>query len=398
VGSKSKPKGGQVTTASVTILEAVLPQAATVAAPPAQPEPPPVVPEPDAPPTPAIADGAAAAAFPTHLDATPNVSPEATPEEKLAALNHLALSGALDQQQFTEMYLQQFEALGATEADAAKQWQALQARLAEQREHDQQLAEQLRKQAGPAETRPWDPTADVSAAADAHRRMRDLYEAARKDMAPGGASPLKDAIVKDLSQRTGLSYAVANGFVKSWAGSSSDSQKPSIALQAAAAEKFGVEPTPFIKKQDESMAKSNPDYATTKERARACVDAMYARTQQWFAERGIKELTLFRGMKKTVGADPTPLKETGKPLEVTAHLNPLNSWSTDYEIAKAFSGGLGYVLTARVPVSRVVGSCFTGVGCLNEKEFVVLGGTGQKVTGAYNEKVNYSKALKGASK
>ena len=389
--SKAKPKVHGAAAPSATILEAVLaPAPAPPPVPPSGPAvSPPAPPPPEEPPTPA-------AAFPTHLDAAPTVSPEATPEEKLAALNHLVLNGALDEQQFKELYVQHFGALGATEADAIKQWQALQAKLAEQRERDQQLAEQMRQRAGTGETRPWDPLADTKAAADEDRRMRAFYAEAIKDVAPSGASPLKDRIVTELSQRTGLGYSVASGFVKSWAGSSSDSQPESIALQAAAAEKFGVEPTPFIRKQDESMAKSNPNHAKTKQMARQCVDAMYTLTQEWFAERGIGELVLYRGMRKTVGADPTPLKTAGKPLEVTAHLNPLNSWSTSYHTAMLFSGSDGYILSARIPVSRIVGSCFTGVGCLNEREFVVLGGTGQKVTGAWNGKVDYSKPLAGS--
>lgn len=383
--AKAQPKGHPAAAPSATILEAVLPPPAA-AAPSAPPPPEPTSPSGQDEP------GAGTMAFPTHLDAATSVSPDSAPEDMLAALNYLVLSGAIDEEQFKDLYRLQFESLGATDADAIKQWQALQAKLAEQREHDQQLAEQMRKQAGPGETRPWDLLVDVPAAAADTRRMRELYQAASKEMAAGGPGPLKDTIIKELSQRSGLSYSLANRFVKSWAGSSSDNQMDSIALQAAAAEKFGLEPTPFIKKQDQAMAKAS-EYAKTREQARRCLDAMYARTQQWFAERGIKELTLFRGMKKTVGADPTPLKTSGQPLDVIAHLNPLNSWSTSYTIATGFSGADGYVLSARVPVSRVVGSCFTGVGCLNEKEFVVLGGTGQKVTGAWSGKVNYGKVV-----
>jgi hypothetical protein len=37
----------------------------------------------------------------------------------------------------------------------------------------------------------------------------------------------------------------------------------------------------------------------------------------------------------------------------------------------------------------VIGSCFTGLGCLNEQEFVVAGGQGQQVMAVANNKLRY---------
>lgn len=65
------------------------------------------------------------------------------------------------------------------------------------------------------------------------------------------------------------------------------------------------------------------------------------------------------------------------------------------QTAEQFGGPDGYMLTAKVPVDRVVGSCFTGVGCLREQEFVVLGGANVTVAAAAKANVSYSHLGKG---
>jgi len=57
---------------------------------------------------------------------------------------------------------------------------------------------------------------------------------------------LKDNIAKTLSKQTGLSYNTVNKYIASWAESSSDHNPHSVAMQVAAAELFGLEPTPYI--------------------------------------------------------------------------------------------------------------------------------------------------------
>jgi hypothetical protein len=83
------------------------------------------------------------------------------------------------------------------------------------------------------------------------------------------------------------------------------------------------------------------------------------------------------------------IQASDKPLEVSAHLNPMNSWSASYDKARVFASSGGFMLSARVPASKVIGSCFTGTGCLNEQEFVVLGGEGVTVTAAHLGSVGY---------
>ena len=51
--------------------------------------------------------------------------------------------------------------------------------------------------------------------------------------------------------------------------------------------------------------------------------------------------------------------------------NPLSSWSTQSQI---FAQWRDYVLFAKIPASRIISTAFTGPGCLNESEFIVIGG------------------------
>jgi len=62
----------------------------------------------------------------------------------------------------------------------------------------------------------------------------------------------------------------------------------------------------------------------------------------------------------------------------TVSLQPMSSFSADYDIAKSFSGhgqGTWYTnATVKVPIDRIISTPASGIGCLNEAEFVVLGG------------------------
>jgi hypothetical protein len=77
-----------------------------------------------------------------------------------------------------------------------------------------------------------------------------VVQAARKERTQAGsphsaAGYLKDKVVGNLAQRSGLGYAETDELIHAWAGTSSDSMPRSVAMQMAAAEKFGLEPTPF---------------------------------------------------------------------------------------------------------------------------------------------------------
>jgi hypothetical protein len=102
---------------------------------------------------------------------------------------------------------------------------------------------------------------------------------------------------------------------------------------------------------------------------------MYHNTQDWFKQRNIEHVWVYRGMK-----DLTPeewnLKfgesEIGK-ANIT--LQPLSSFSSDYSTANGFAyTDKGTMVAAQIPVGRIMGGCRSGFGCLSEREVVVIGG------------------------
>lgn len=103
----------------------------------------------------------------------------------------------------------------------------------------------------------------------------------------------------------------------------------------------------------------------------AIVRSEYKATQEWFKERGIKELMVHRGM--AISHD----QSVGD--VVRAQMYPLSSWSELHNEAVHFSKPYGdkskrrLVLSARVPVELVQSIPATGRGCLMEWEFVLVG-------------------------
>lgn len=69
-----------------------------------------------------------------------------------------------------------------------------------------------------------------------------------------------------------------------------------------------------------------------------------------------------------------------QPFETNeALMQPISSWSLKKAIAERFSGTKGHIgaiFSTTVPVSRIFSTSFSGIGCLNEFEIVVLGGKG----------------------
>jgi hypothetical protein len=136
----------------------------------------------------------------------------------------------------------------------------------------------------------------------------------------------------------GGEHGVASGLVSVWAGTSGDHEPLAQAMQLAAREEFGLHSSEvehmglgkehsnayiWEKAADRVMGESKIStktvydpatggYKTTvdanrphmdqfKAALRAFTRAEYANTQQWFADKGIKEVAVFRGMKITGG-------------------------------------------------------------------------------------------------
>jgi hypothetical protein len=153
-------------------------------------------------------------------------------------------------------------------------------------------------------------------------------------------------------------------------------------MQLAAKQEFKLTKavTSFYEKQ--ALNQALDYYRMWEDSYRAFLRAMYENTQEYFAKKGIKEVVAYRGV-----LNPTMPVEfgslSGEEMAATyasMGLQPMSSFATNGHIALRFARGIGggsgdnsYMLAVKVPVERIVGTCRSGFGCLEEHELVVLG-------------------------
>lgn len=192
-------------------------------------------------------------------------------------------------------------------------------------------------------------------------------------------SKMKDKIITNLVKDTGLEYEAVNRAIGQWAGTSNDTDYRSLSMQEAAARVFGSELSGWQKDQLAEVKNYDPTsnkakhifennhapYKTPDAAADAFVKAMYKQTQDEFRKAGVKSITLYRGASNDF---PSGIY-VGNVLSVKS--NALESWTTQKPIARVFGHN---IIKANVPVERIVGNATTGFGCLNEWEYVVIGG------------------------
>ena len=157
-------------------------------------------------------------------------------------------------------------------------------------------------------------------------------------------------------------------------------------LQAAADEEFGLGQWPvyagdfdFPAHTKRPQDESDVTWVKSKDFARALLRAMYDTTQKRLAAAGYKPtdfLILHRGITQE------PFR-TISGRRVRSH--PLSAWSHELDQATAFAlGGYGMggenrggvLLESRIPVGRILSTPYSGLGCLDEGEWVVIGATG----------------------
>lgn len=201
-----------------------------------------------------------------------------------------------------------------------------------------------------------------------------------------------------------------------WAGTSADHNPTALALQRAVREEFGLDanvlhdPLQFV---DDAVRNGEAHlYGLHGPGYRVFVRGMYENTQDEFAARGITHVSVTRGMGlpfdspagrayRSLASLTTRIEaemvqpwspagealrgavEAGHLEAPTVHglridvtLQPASSFSTSSGTAGAFGPSL---IAGRIPVARILSSSRTGWGCLNESEFVVLGGTDEWV-------------------
>lgn len=186
-----------------------------------------------------------------------------------------------------------------------------------------------------------------------------------------------------------------NRTLKTWAESSDGDSAQSIALQIAAAREFGapgarerfVESMRARSKEITEIAEDHD--ASHGKLTQQVLRAMYENTQEQLAKEGIKEVVISRGIGVPAEGSPGWVSDRGKHDGVEMNFRPLNSFSAERATAKSFAlrkmvenrgSYSGVVIDAEVPVSRIFSTARTGLGCLTEYEYVVIGGRKAKVS------------------
>ena len=133
-------------------------------------------------------------------------------------------------------------------------------------------------------------------------------------------------------------------------------------LQCTASDLFGIVPSSHFIRTFVSDYNSKRDRTNEKNESKL-LSSVYKGTQDWFEKQGIKEVILYRGMRQPIG---------DQVLQGPLDTDPLSSWSADPTNAASFGAT---VVSAVVPIERIISCAATGFGHPGEAEFVVLGGT-----------------------
>jgi len=185
-----------------------------------------------------------------------------------------------------------------------------------------------------------------------------------------GADPLvEDSMRYDSPEEkeTCLREYLAACLVSNWAGTSNDESPPSLALQEVAEMTFGIKNAAGWEHPSEGevldLINQHGDVMD------AFLQAQYDATQEFLSTTNTNEITLYRGTQNELvnNVESFPM---GADLDL--NMRPLSSWSTDRIVASGFGDR---TITATFPAERIFSLPITGLGCLNEEEVVVLGGT-----------------------
>ncbi len=174
-------------------------------------------------------------------------------------------------------------------------------------------------------------------------------------------------------------YDVVDHLIRTWATTSADRHFVAIAMQLAAEKEFGLKDCshPWARLASENvMEMAQTLFKANEAGLRKFLRAQYEITQEWLRKRGIKEVYAVRGMS----FERAPAELSGEGLRLgKVQLQPMSSFSFDFETAKGFSGygeAQKTLIMVKIPRERILATSRTGYGCLVESEIVVLGGRG----------------------
>jgi hypothetical protein len=201
-------------------------------------------------------------------------------------------------------------------------------------------------------------------------------------------------LVADIVRRWGVGYRPGN---PDW-----------VAMQMAVREEFGLDAVLHATSAAEMRA-GEAVFAENGPALQAFMRAMYDNTQQWFADHGITEVDVYRGLHWAERDAGIPVGLSWGPIDSPSRgimdyeLNPFQSFSADINISAGttqlggFGGGFSdrgdyrLLVGARVPVDRVLSTAQSGFGAKLESEIVVMGRASDTV--AYRASTRIEAAL-----
>lgn len=199
-----------------------------------------------------------------------------------------------------------------------------------------------------------------------------------------------------------LKQGLIRDIIHTWAISSNNRNAVALTLQSVIRREFGLNeavgwdrekqvsllPDGSTNSLDASFDSAIPLDDESENLLRSIVRAQYEATQEYFKSRGITHIPVYRGtthlVDKEIADKFADLRKNGVSQPVvrdTATMRPASSWTLTPGIAEIFApsefreDGVsgGYVVSSYVPVENILSTPFTGFGCLDEKEVVLLG-------------------------
>lgn len=220
--------------------------------------------------------------------------------------------------------------------------------------------------------------ADVDMEEVTWEQAQDLLNSANKNR----ESHLQYFLLDDGGQQR-INDSVASNLVTQWAGSSNDENANSLFIQERAASLFKIDDAASWNINDETR-KVMDSFTPHQKLYDAFLSSQYEATQEAFKAQGIKEITLYRGVHLEIkpfqqGALYETPEQASNGFDIKFVSRPLSSWTTSVGVSQLFGGEekrgeKGYVFKQAIPVKNIFSTPLTGIGCLNEREMVVLGG------------------------
>ena len=167
--------------------------------------------------------------------------------------------------------------------------------------------------------------------------------------------------------------------IMAWAHDSNGVNVRSLAIQEAASAEFGLLRTREWPMTDGLRDRVTQEVAGHGEVHRQLLRIQYELTQEALSRIGVNNLVLYRGYSWPVNERPDwSTQPAGAVLEMPAQ-RPLSAWTGDRQIAVDWLSGreqAAIILAARMPRESILAFPQTGIGCLWQREFVLLAGGG----------------------